>query len=100
MTKDDSKLKTQKERLEECIHIAKQLDEHGITRAEFPERKEIDDHMNDFVRTGDGWTGKVKFPALHRIAEVILATRKQTPSAINLRFAINPYLAAVKGRDT
>ena len=84
--KDNSNLKVQEERLAECMNMAKQLNDHGITKVEFPNRKEIDARFNDFIRTGTGWVGSVELPSLNRIADVVLATDKATTSSINLRY--------------
>jgi hypothetical protein len=80
--------KTIEERLKECLQITKGLEEVGITR-EFAGRKELDARIQDYVKTGDPWAGKIEFPELNRIADVILARRKTNHCSLNLRFV--PY---------
>jgi hypothetical protein len=80
--------KTIQERIAECLQIAKGLEEVGITR-EFAGRRDLDARIQDYVKTGDPWSGTIEFPELNRIADVILARRKHTHCSLNLRFV--PY---------
>jgi hypothetical protein len=80
--------KTVEERLKECLQIAKGLEEVGITK-EFRGRKELDERIQDYIKTGDPWAGTIEFPELNRIADVILARRKHIHCSLNLRFV--PY---------
>jgi hypothetical protein len=80
--------KTVQERVSECLKIARALEEVGITK-EFTGRKDIDQRMQDYIKTGDPWSGTIEFPELNRIADVILARRKHIHCSVNLRFV--PY---------
>ena len=80
--------KTIQERVAECLQIARGLEEVGITK-EFPGRKDLDAHMQDYIKTGDPWAGRIEFPELNRVADVVLARRKHVHCSLNLRFV--PY---------
>lgn len=80
--------KTVQERISECVQIAKALAEVGVTR-EFPGRVKLDERMNDYIKTGDPWAGVIEFPELNRVADVVLARKKNVHCSLNLRFV--PY---------
>ncbi len=61
-------------RVEECIHIMRQVQELGIP-TEYPPLKELSARLSDYIKTGDPWAGKIKFEAYNRVAEVVLPRR-------------------------
>lgn len=71
-------------RIEECIRIMKQLYEFGIP-VEYPPLKELSKRLSDYVKTGEPWSGKIKFEAYGRIADVILPRRSDREITVVLR---------------
>jgi hypothetical protein len=71
-------------RIEECIKIMKQIRDLGIP-TDYPPLKELSNKMSDYIKTGDPWSGKIKFEAYGRVAEVILPRRKDIEISVILR---------------
>lgn len=71
-------------RLHQSIVVLKKLrDDLGLPY-ECEEVQAVKQHLDEFIRTGDPWTGKVSFASWGRIAELEL-TRKGN---VKLRLAI------------
>ena len=63
--------KPQAERVKDCLAIIKKITiELGIPN-ESPEVTELRQKMNDYIRTGEAWTGTVDFGAYGRYAECV-----------------------------
>lgn len=62
------------DRLDKCLRVMKQINELGIP-TDYPPRKELSMRLSDYVKTGDGWAGKIKFEAYGRYAEIVLPAR-------------------------
>lgn len=71
-------------RIEECIRVIKQIRDLGIPN-EYPPLKELSQKMSDYIKTGDPWSGKIKFEAYGRVAEVILPRRKDRDISVILK---------------
>ncbi len=71
-------------RIEECIQIMKQIRDLGIPN-EYPPLKELSKRLSDYIKTGDPWSGKIKFEAYGRIAEVILPRRSDRQITVVLK---------------
>ena len=71
-------------RIEECIRIMKQLNDLGFP-SEYPPRKELSRRLSDYVKTGEPWSGKIKFEAFGRYADVILPRRADREIQVVLR---------------
>lgn len=70
-------------RIEECIHVMKQLRDLGIP-TEYPPLKELSRRLSDYVKTGEPWSGKIKFEAYGRVAHVILPRRADREISVTL----------------
>lgn len=68
--------KSQAERLHECVEMVRQLEELGVTR-DLPGRRELDARIQEYVKEGIPWSGRIKFPEIHRFGNVLLP-RKNT----------------------
>lgn len=71
-------------RVEECIRVMKQIRDLGIPN-EYPPLKELSRKMSDYIKTGDPWSGKIKFEAYGRVADVILPRRNDREISVILR---------------
>jgi hypothetical protein len=58
-------------RVTECVNVMKQLRDLGIPN-EYPPLKELSKRLSDYVKTGEPWSGKIKFEAYGRVANIIL----------------------------
>ncbi len=70
-------------RIEECIHVMKQLRDLGIP-TEYPPLKELSRRLSDYVKTGEPWSGKIKFEAYGRVAHVILPRKADREISVTL----------------
>jgi hypothetical protein len=61
--------KSPQERVKECITIIRKLTENLALPEDAPEVAELRGRMNDYIRTGDAWSGTVDFKRWGRIAE-------------------------------
>ncbi len=72
-------------RIKECIEIMKQVHDMGFP-TEYPPVKELSRRLSDYVKTGEPWTGKIKFEAYNRTAHVILPRRADREISIVLKY--------------
>lgn len=69
--------RTQEQRLQECIHIARKINELGIP-FDCPGRRELKTIFENWIRTGEAYAGKVSFKEWNRYADIVLpSSRKQ-----------------------
>lgn len=71
-------------RIEECIRVMKQIRDLGIP-PDYPPLKELSGRLSDYVKTGEPWSGKIKFEAYGRVADVILPRREDRQIGVVLR---------------
>ena len=71
-------------RVEQCISVMKQIRDLGIP-TEYPPLKELSRRMSDYIKTGEPWSGKIKFEAYGRVAEVILPRRQNIEVSVILK---------------
>jgi hypothetical protein len=71
-------------RLEECISVMKQIRDLGIP-TEYPPLKELSRRLSDYVKTGEPWSGKIKFEAYGRVAHVTLPRRDDRELSVILK---------------
>jgi hypothetical protein len=71
-------------RVEECIRVMKQVRDLGIP-TDYPPLKELSSRLSDYVKTGEPWSGKIKFEAYGRVADIILPRRADRQIGIVLR---------------
>lgn len=72
-------------RIEECIRIMKQIREMGFP-TEYKPMKELSKRLSDYVKTGEPWSGKIKFHGYNRTAYVILPRRVDRQISVVLKF--------------
>lgn len=71
-------------RLEECLRVMRQLYDFGIP-TEYPPLKELSKRLSDYVKTGEPWSGKIKFEAYNRVADIILPRKADRQISVVLR---------------
>ncbi len=71
----DKYCKTREQRVLEAVEILKNLKSVGIPDSE-PGFVETKQKLDEFVKSGFPWEGKILFPRFGRYAEVILAARE------------------------
>lgn len=71
-------------RVSECISIMKQIRDLGFP-SDYPPYKELSQRISDYIRTGEPWSGKIKFEAYGRYADVILPRRADREIVVVLR---------------
>lgn len=71
-------------RIEQCLSVMKQIRDLGIP-TEYPPLKELSRRMSDYIKTGEPWSGKIKFEAYGRVAEVILPRRPNVEVSVILK---------------
>ena len=71
-------------RIDECLKIMKQLNDLGFP-TDYPPRKELSRRLSDYVKTGEPWSGKIKFELYGRYVDVILPRRADREIQVVLR---------------
>lgn len=61
-------------RIDECLSVMKQVRDLGFP-SEYPPYKELSKRVSDYIKTGEPWSGKIKFETYGRYADVILPRR-------------------------
>ena len=77
--------KSPQERVKECITIIRKLTENLALPEDAPEVAELRGRMNDYIRTGDAWSGTVDFKRWGRIAECNFPKRAGKPVEVTLK---------------
>ena len=72
------------DRVREGIALLKKIQEVGIDKSD-DGFKELQSKISDWVKTGDPWTGKIKFPLDNRIAEVLLPRKSTAVASLVLK---------------
>lgn len=62
----------------------KQLNDLGFP-IDYPPRKELSRRLSEYVKTGEPWSGKIKFEAYGRYADIILPRRADREIQVVLR---------------
>jgi hypothetical protein len=75
--------KTKEERLKEGVHLLLQLKGTGVD----PELsyKQVKAQVDDWIKTGDPWSGKIQFPECNRVAEIVLPRKAVNTATLLLR---------------
>jgi hypothetical protein len=63
-----------KERLSESLELVRKFKELGISDQE-PGFVQMRAQMNDWIRDGPAWTGRIEFPRYNRYAQIVLPDR-------------------------
>ncbi len=58
-------------RIDECLRVMQQVRDLGFP-SDYPPYKELSKRVSDYIKTGEPWSGKIKFEVYGRYAEVIL----------------------------
>ncbi len=92
MTKDQKQkqVKSTVSRMKESVDLVKKLQGMGITDAE-PGLVELREKLNEWVRGGPAWAGKVEFARYGRYVDLILPEREGVTMTAALK--IHPWAA-------
>jgi hypothetical protein len=72
------------DRIKECTAILNDIQSLGIPHSS-PELTKLRTHMNEYIRDGTCWSGRIDFTAYGRIAEVVLPRRADKAVEVLLR---------------
>lgn len=75
-----------KERISESLELVKKFKELGIGDQE-PGFVQMRAQMNEWIRGGPAWTGRIEFPRYNRYAQIVLPDRSGRIASI----AFNMY---------
>jgi hypothetical protein len=73
--------KPQGERVKESIILLKQLADLGVGETT-PSLQILRNHLNEWIRTGSPWAGKIEFPTYGRVADVVLPRRADRAATV------------------
>jgi hypothetical protein len=62
----------------------RQIYDLGIP-TEYPPVKELSRRLSDYVKTGEPWSGKIKFETYGRVADIILPRKADRQISVVLR---------------
>ena len=71
-------------RIHECLAVMKQIYDLGIP-TEYPPMKELSKRLSDYVKTGEPWSGKIKFERYDRVADIILPRKADRQIMVVMR---------------
>lgn len=71
-------------RIQECLTVMRQIYDLGIP-TEYPPVKELSRRLSDYVKTGEPWSGKIKFETYGRVADIILPRKADRQISVVLR---------------
>lgn len=71
-------------RIEESIQIMKEIYGLGI-RSDYPPLKELSKRLSDYIKTGEPWSGQIKFSEYNRVAGIILPRKSTQEISVVLR---------------
>jgi hypothetical protein len=71
-------------RLEQSLRVMREIYDLGFP-TDYPPVKELSRRLSDYVKTGEPWSGKIKFQAYGRVAEVILPRRADRDISVVLK---------------
>lgn len=75
--------KTKEDRLKEGVQLLLQLKGTGVdTELSY---KQVKERVDDWVKTGDPWSGKIQFPECNRVAEIILPRKAANTASLLFR---------------
>jgi hypothetical protein len=73
------------ERIQEVLRIMRDVKNLGFP-TDYPPMKELSLRMNEYVKTGQGWSGKIRFKEYDRVAEILLPTKPTIPIQVIFKF--------------
>lgn len=77
--------KSIQDRLKECVAIIRKLTENLGIPDDAPEVVELRGRMNDYIKSGEPWTGTVDFKAWGRMAECVFPRLAGRPVEVTLK---------------
>jgi hypothetical protein len=81
--KEKDNRKSKEERVKEGVHLLKQLIDAGVRRGGSFE--DLKAKVDEWIRDGNAWAGKVRFEEYGRIAEVILPSKSGVVASLIFR---------------
>ncbi len=72
-------------RIEEIMKIMSDVRALGFPLG-YPPMKELSLRMSDYIKTGDPWSGKIKFELYSRVADIILPRNPKIPIQVVFRY--------------
>jgi hypothetical protein len=77
--------KSIQDRVKECVNIVKKLTESLGLPDDCPEVTELRGHMNNYIRSGESWSGVVDFSAWGRMAHCDFPRNANKSVAVTLK---------------
>jgi hypothetical protein len=71
-------------RLEECLRVMREVKDLGFP-SDYPPMKELSKRLSDYIKTGEPWSGKIKFELYGRVADIILPRKADRQITVVLR---------------
>ena len=71
-------------RVEECLRVMREVKDLGFP-TDYPPMKELSRRLSDYIKTGEPWSGKIKFELYGRVADVILPRKADRQITVVLR---------------
>lgn len=71
-------------RVQECLNVMRQIYDLGIP-TDYPPVKELSKRLSDYIKTGEPWSGKIKFETYGRVAHVILPRKADREVSVTLK---------------
>lgn len=71
-------------RIEECLRVMREVQDLGFP-SDYPPMKELSKRLSEYVKTGEPWSGKIKFELYGRVADVILPRKADRQITVVLR---------------
>lgn len=86
MSTDISGQKTKAKRLEEAVYLLRKLDEVGAGPDNGGQGYlDTKARLSDWVKEGYSWAGKIRFPSVGRVADIVLPMKSTVSASINFR---------------
>lgn len=73
-------------RMKEVLRVMSEVRSFGFP-LDYEPYKELSRRMGDYMRTGDGWSGKIKFPAYTRVLHVKIPKDEKIPIEIVMKYS-------------
>lgn len=71
-------------RIDECLRVMREIKDLGFP-SDYPPMKELSKRLSDYIKTGEPWSGKIKFELYGRVADVILPRKADRQITVVLR---------------
>ena len=71
-------------RIDECLRVMREVKDLGFP-SDYPPMKELSKRLSDYIKTGEPWSGKIKFELYGRVADVVLPRKADRQITVVLR---------------